>query len=296
MNAEDACILVSAADSRYCGSLLAMLHSLRDINLPLGVLDLGLSEQDRDRIRSVWGRDCQIFDPGWCIALEDQSATPSYKKVFLAKPFLPQLLPGYTRYLWVDADIHFQDTSAINDYIAAADTTGVAIGFEDHPSYRKKGWPALLQRLGIGKKTYKARRMEQYFGTEVARKWSKGATLNSGIFCIRGNCKAWSHWQAAMQKANLSGQNRKRLICDQTCLDLAISQAGLAVHRMPATHNWCLGLALPQSRQAPPYLVEPVTPHRPIKVLHATGNATATADFMSSYSGSQASNYNSNSR
>ncbi len=273
------CILVTAANNQYCGSLLAMLRSLRKIIFPVAVFDLGLSTEDRARISSLCPQGCTIFDPGWCVPLKDIESTPNYKKVFLAKPYIPRLIPGYSKYVWIDADIWFQDASAIDDYLAASETLGAAIGYEDHPSYKRGGLASLLRRLGLWKKEYKAKRMQQYFGSDVARKWSRGATLNSGIFCFNADSEIWAHWQSAISEANLDGQERKRLICDQTCLDLAIERERLKVKKMPATHNWCLGLSFPMSKGKPARFFDPIPPHLPIKVLHATGDSKASNDL-----------------
>lgn len=281
------CVVVTASDSDYCDYLLTMLRSIARVDLPLVVFDVGLTDDERQRIESSWHGDCRVFNPGWCIDLIDQAETPEYKKVFLAKPFLPELLPGYQRYLWVDADICFLDDSAIEDYIRASESNGAAIGYEDHPSYRQQSKLTLLQKLGLKKKHYKARKLEKYFGGEVARRWSSTDTLNSGIFCMHRDSTIWSEWQRALKEANLEGQQRKRLICDQTCLDLAISRQQLPVQRMPATHNWCLGLAQPLALSTASFLVDPVPPHAPVKVLHGTGSEAETRAFMSRFSPSQ---------
>jgi lipopolysaccharide biosynthesis glycosyltransferase len=264
-------IVVTAANDQYCDSLLRMLASLGDIHCRVAIFDLGLSEQGRQRIQQTCGKDCRILDPGWCVSIPGREQLPSYKKVFLAKPFIPELIPGFMQYLWIDADILLLSNTALDDFFDAAGTDGVAICYEDHPSYNRARGASLLRRLGLGKKSYKVKRLEQYFGRETARKWGDGPTLNSGIFCIGLNSPAWRHWQETIREADLDGHEKKRLICDQTCLDLAIQVHRIATSTLPATHNWCLGLADPLMENSTRRLVEPIPPHAPIKVLHATG-------------------------
>jgi len=252
-----------------------MLHSIEALSLRVGVFDLGLSLENKKKIAHVCNFNCSIIDPGWCVSLPPTENTPEYKKVFLAKPFIPNLFPGFSKYLWVDADIWFQDCSALEDYLEAADSSGIAICYEDHPLYQrseKKRLPKILEQLRLKNESYKSKRLRKYFGRASARKWGDSPTLNSGIFCITAESSVWRHWQDTVRRANLQGHEGKRLICDQTCLDLAVLENNLSPTKMPATHNWCLSLAAPMIQQDTGLLVDPIAPHLPIKVLHSIGS------------------------
>jgi hypothetical protein len=268
------CVVVTASNDAYLNSLLRMLKSIRPANLPIGLLDLGLSEHNKQRVMQTYGGKCIILDPGWCVALSDQEDTPDYKKVFLAKPFIPSLFPGYSTYLWVDADVVFLDCSAVADFLQAAHVNGIAVCYEDHPLYRtppRKSGSSLKRYLSRKSRSYKEKRLRQYFGQQISRRWRDTPTLNSGIFCLKGSSPAWHHWQQAMFSANLTGQIKKHLICDQTCLDFAVLSNELNPAKMPATHNWCLSLAQPLVCKTTGHLLDPMPPHPKIKVLHCMG-------------------------
>jgi hypothetical protein len=252
-----------------------MLKSINSVRIMIGVFDLGLSDANKSRISRACTTGCTILDPGWRIPLPDSESTPQYKKVFLAKPFIPDVFPGFSKYIWVDSDIWFQDSSALDDYIEAADHSGLAICYEDHPMYGragKKRFSAVRERLGLVKEGYKIKRIRKYFGREMARRWGSTPIMNSGIFCITADSPIWHLWQHMIQKANLVGHDRKRLICDQTCLDLAVLINNFSPKVMPATHNWCVGLAEPMVHAETGKLVDPIYPYKPIKVLHSAGS------------------------
>ena len=99
-------IIVSAANDAYMAFLDDRPASIQDRlqEYDLGILDLGLSEESKDQIRTRKG-DAMILDPGGCHQPADMSGQPSHKKVFLAKPFLPEVLPGHSGSLWIDADV-----------------------------------------------------------------------------------------------------------------------------------------------------------------------------------------------
>jgi hypothetical protein len=275
MKVDGRYIAVTAANDKYYESLLAMLQSIKPMRFEIGVFDLGLSSENKRNISQVCDTKCTFIDPGWCVPIPDVESTPDYKKVFLAKPFIPDFFPGFSKYLWIDSDIWFQDCSALEDYLEAADNSGIAICYEDHPMYirpRKKRWSAIRERLGLIEKSYKMKRIRNYFGREMARCWGSSPIMNSGIFCIIADSPVWCHWQHMIQKADLAGHGRKRLICDQTCLDLATLINRISPTKMPATHNWCVGLAVPMVAADTGILVDPIYPHNPIKVLHSAGS------------------------
>jgi hypothetical protein len=129
----------------------------------------------------------------------------------------------------------------------------------------------------LRRESYKAKRLRQYFGRSAARRWRNTPTLNSGIFCFSGNSPVWQYWQDAIRKANLARQQKKRLICDQTCLDVALLSHKLPLTKMPPTHNWCLGLAQPELCRKTGLLLDPLPPHAVIKTLHFTGPEKSNA-------------------
>lgn len=271
-------ILISGANDKYVPFLLETLTSLGASieNYDIGIFDLGLSDESISRLSSL-SSHVKIVKLNWLRPIPDQDKQPSYKKIFLAKAFIPDFFPGYDGYVWIDADIWFPDPTAIDDYIEASAVTGIAVSYECHPSYKtlqKYRTHTLLGKTFIkGVKSYKFRKIKDYFGMKLAVKWGLTPIMNSGIFCIRANSQVWKAWQEKIMTANLSKSGKSTQICDQTCLDLAVHEGGLTHTIMPATHNWCVELARPLICRNSKKLLDPMYPHAPIKVVHLLGDS-----------------------
>jgi hypothetical protein len=272
-------ILISAANDKYIPYLSATLASLQPIimHYDVGIYDLGLSESSKNALSALCDGRVTFVDPQWCRPVPNQDTLPSYKKVFLAKAFIPDFFPNYQGYVWIDADMWFPQPSAIEDYIAASDKTGFAVSYECHPSYETILKYRTLSVFGKtfvkGTKSYKFNKIHRYFGLSSALKWGLTPVMNSGIFCIRHDSAAWKHWQHKILTADLSKEGKRTQICDQTCLDIGTKEAGLLPTPMPATHNWCVELARPLLCSKTKALLDPMFPHSPIKVVHLLGDS-----------------------
>ena len=92
--------------------------------------------------------------------------------MFLSKPFIPDMFPGYEGYVWIDADVWFQDENAIQDYIEAARMTGASFAFESHPSYQGTQKNKKMEVFGKviikGSKNYFLSKSLKMFGARLA--------------------------------------------------------------------------------------------------------------------------------
>ena len=118
-------LIVSASNDAYLDLLDGMLASIggRLADFDLGIIDLGLSDAGKDRIRAR-KTGAHFAQAEWRRTFPGIDKAPEYKKVFVSKPFIPDIFPGYEDYVWVDADIWFQDAGAIDDYVEAGNTRG----------------------------------------------------------------------------------------------------------------------------------------------------------------------------
>ena len=118
-------LIVSASNDAYLDLLDGMLGSIggRLADFDLGIIDLGLSDAGKDRIRAR-KTGVHFARAEWRRTFPGIDKAPEYKKVFVSKPFIPDIFPGYEDYVWVDADIWFQDAGAIDDYVEAGNTRG----------------------------------------------------------------------------------------------------------------------------------------------------------------------------
>lgn len=271
-------LIVSASNDEYLDLLDGMLASIggRLADFDLGIIDLGLSDAGKDRIRAR-KTNVHFARAEWRRTFPGIDKAPEYKKVFVSKPFIPDIFPGYEDYVWVDADIWFQDAGAIDDYVEAGNTRGggAAFGFESSPTYL----PQKVQSLEIfGKvfvkdvKSYFLNGTREMFGSRIAAEIGMPPILNSGLFHMAGGSPVWRAWQETLLAANLKRRHRRRAqICDQTCLQVALIRRELPHAVMPAVYNWLPFMSAPLIDAETFALLDPAWPHPPIKAVHLVG-------------------------
>ena len=164
-------VIVTAADEPYAPLLLDLISSLEphvgELKLSIACLDLGLSSESRAQVAR---RIDHVIDPQWPFrphALFDKD------RRFLsraARPFLPDLVPGYSTYIWLDADVWVQQSMGLRWLIEAASGTDIAAAQTVHRCYAFKG-----QDIAWMKERYR-----MAFGDEVARQLIQTASLLSG--------------------------------------------------------------------------------------------------------------------
>ena len=272
-------VIVTGSDDKYAGFLEGLLSSIKHklMKFDLVVYDLDLSHSSKQMISSFKNDVCFVR-PEWQRHIPGKEKLPEYKKIILSKPFMPQMIPGYDGYMYIDADIWFQDPHAIDDYISAGKTTGAAFAFEAHPSYRslqKIRTTKFLNRLYVrGIKDYFNLKTRRMFGSRVADRLGIQPVLNGGIFYISANSPIWKLWQRYMMSANFSRQ-----ISDQTCLQVMLLEHKLPFTVMSAIYNWLPPLSLPLVDANTFELLDPVYPYQAIKVLHLVDSRTITLEL-----------------
>ena len=256
-------IVVTAADGKQVPLLRHMLASLRAAwpapPLPIACLDLGLGSEDRAWL-AAQGVAC--VTPRHQFDLS--AAYPAWQDAYLAQPFLPTLLPGWETYLWIDADIWFQDGRAIAAFLAGAAETGFAIATERTPSYRLQPW--LL--------AWMTKHFVRGFGVAAGLWLATRPHLNSGLYAMRADAPHWGPWQARYGDAiRRTGDASPH---GQFAMNLLVHGRLPGAPRMPAAllepwANWICDRGIPMWHDDARAFCEPRPPYRLISALHLAG-------------------------
>lgn len=255
-------IIISGGDAKYFPLLRACLSSIRDQpegrDVPLGILDLGLTED-----QCTWLRDigAGIVKPGWDIELHRARQLPEHYKALIARPFLPRHFPGYELYMWLDADAWVQDWSAVELFRRAAREGAIAVVPEIDRSYRNF-FHAWQEFHDIIHASYR-----EAFDQTTADEMVRHPLINSGVFALQPNSPTWEVW------AGLIGQGLSRsdnFLTEQNALNIAIYRHGIKKHFLPVTCNWAAHHSTPAWDVARRCFVEPCLPHSKIGILHLT--------------------------
>ena len=182
-------LVVTGGDDQQMPLMRQMLTSLRALpgkdGLPVACLDLGLSEAHRRELAALRVDTVtpvhrfQVPGGPW----------PGWLDAYLAQPFLPETLPGWDVYLWIDADIWFQDAEGIDAAVAGALDTGLAIAHERTPMYRTQWWLTawMAKHFVLGQ------------GVPAGLWLTTRPHLNSGFYAARAGIPFWSAWTEALR-------------------------------------------------------------------------------------------------
>ncbi len=268
-------LVCTASDAGFFPLFEELLASLDDAGLPpfwkLGVLDLGLTPQQVDMLLA---RGAIVQPPGWRLAVPMPAGTPNWFCGFAARPFLPQVFPGFDVYIQVDADACVLDGNALLDYAAAAMAGEYAVIFEQFgpgvrvPITLPNGEPAyaLLDEASVRaavEQCYVAN-----FGADYA--WcAREFICNNGVWALRADVPHWATWADYLARALRSGRIHK--LSEQQSMCLALLEGAIPVRRMPNTHNWNIAAKLPmcEMRDRRPAIIDPDTGNE-LGILHLT--------------------------
>jgi hypothetical protein len=254
-------ILVTGSDSRYFPLMREMIASVRakpeSASVDLGVLDCGLAPNE-----VAWCRDqaANVVEPDWDVTFGPGLSMPASFRAMTARPHLRRYFPGYTTYLWLDADVWVQDWSAIALFLEAAHLGDIALVPEVHRSYAN---------FRDGREDFEIANGRAYadaFGAETAARLIRRPLNNAGVFAMSASSPAWETWSRWLADAATRSTN----MIDQIALNAAIYAGAIREIRLPATCNWIAHLATPAWDEAQQTFVEPDPPFTKVGVLHLT--------------------------
>ena len=255
-------VVVTAADHNQFSLLRHMLATLRAVPdgsaLPVVCLDLGLESADLDWLA---GAGVEARAPRHRFDLPPH---PAWQDGYLAQPFLRETLPGWDVYLWIDADIWFQDGRAIAAFLAGAAQSGFAIAHERCPDYRMQPW---LQ-------AWMAKHFVRGFGLVPGLWLATRAHLNSGLFALRADAPLWEPWTEAFAAAiRRTGDATPH---GQFAMNRLVHGRLPGAARLPATllepwANWICDRGMPMWNDEACAFCEPRAPWRILSALHLAG-------------------------
>lgn len=256
-------VVTTTSDAKYFPLLRDMLTSLDAVTragggaaeFDLAFIDLGVDAAQRDWLAA---RDAQFVTPRPHFGLTREQI-PTREMAFLLRPFLPEYLPGYDIYVWIDSDIWFQSADAFEDLLRGAATKGMAIVHESERAYRLQLW--LL--------AWTAKHFVKGYGALRGARLLTRTHVNAGLFAIAADAPHWDAW--ARRYAAAIKRTGKLTPHDQFALNQAIHQDRLPTAFLPPTDNWICDRGVPMWNDALGRFCAPYAPHAPISAMHLAG-------------------------
>lgn len=267
---------ISGCDANYYPMLREWVDSVRrhpqSEGIDINILDAGLTEAQKEELRPLVS---SIVNPDWpCELPTSKTEGKEYLKGCVCRPFIPQMFPGYDRYVWMDADTWVQNWDGVELFLKGTAKKKIALtGNVD------RAYPKAVRVKWLGKWPWKVRNFYfsnalKAFDFKTAKALLPHHTLLAGMFALDADAPHWARWQALVVEALQKG---KVFTAEQLCLGVMCYLEGFEFEILPAWSHW-LCEYMPLWDEAQSMFVEPYLPHMPLGVLHLSGHDEMRVD------------------
>ncbi len=262
------CVLASDANFLYqLRPAIATIRSARTtligVDLDVAVVGIDLAEEQAEALRA-----------DGLIVYENVDEFPLFKGAprhayaLTCRPFIPEFLPGYDGYMWVDSDIRFVRPKGLQYYAAKLGVVGasVVIAHETEPCYIAVHDPYVARGYHVAF----FERLRAVHGEVVADFFRYYNQHNAGLFAARADSPLWARYQRNLHKAMQVAYDR---ILEQDAMNVSIFEVGDHICA-PCSMNWLCSQALPVKGPDGNWW-HPEHSDRPIHVAHLTESSVA---------------------
>jgi hypothetical protein len=219
------------------------------------VLDLGLNEHNK-----LW-----LDQRGIRVTPADKGLVPIATTnpgvlCVAQRPYLPDLIPNYDLYLWMDADLWVQRPEVIDLYVNSARQGAIAVTPELHITY--PGNYIGMKRIRSDYAAY-----TKMFNTQVAERITGAPTLNGGMIALRADSNLWRQWRKTFYDAYIKTGS---FYSEQYALNHTVYLCGSRASFLPAWCNWICHKSLPYFDPKCEKLCEPSPVYTQLGVIHLT--------------------------
>jgi hypothetical protein len=239
------------------GLILSLRRVLPLHNAELAFFDLGCTST---QLAWLEARTHKLLRPKDDFNIADKEGFQPYRLGQACRPLLPKYLPGYSTYIWMDADAWVQDPAIVKQFADTAEKNLTAIVPECDVAYPFLRDPAAALQFH----RYKYHQWSASYGEDEARKYALLPIFNNGVFAMGAQSTIWSLWERNLA---LSLQRGLTALFDQLSLQKTLLEAG-GMHALPSRANWMSHYALPHRRAEDGVWIEPRLSGQPIGIIH----------------------------
>ena len=188
------CFACNEAYVPLCKGLVLSLRDTRrlapkDVDLSLHFIDIGCEEGSLEWLREQ-GAIVHGFSREEYPLLPRQDLLPGYADAQLCRPFLPEIIPGYDVYVWIDCDIWMQAHDAVIEAVRAVSGFAEKIVICPEYHYGYLGHRDFRLAILAQQRWYKG----LYADEALAEDLSFRPMYNSGFFAMQGKSSLWRAW------------------------------------------------------------------------------------------------------
>lgn len=190
-----------------------------------------------------------------------------YQDAQLCRPFLPQLIPGYSIYVWCDSDIWIQDARSVCLYrdTIVEQPEIVAISPLIDVSYK------FYYENAAEFSNYARMWYSDAYGPTLAETYANRAILSSGLFAMHATNSIWDRWARELEAiyARDYAVHGSLHVAEQTALNYLLYSTGRFVP-LEAIHNYNCHIGCAKRKSETGAVVIDMAPVRTVGVVHLT--------------------------
>ena len=261
--------LVSAADKNYFPLLEELIASVNaheiSARFDYHVIDGGLETAQKERLTRA---GVQVHSADWPFPLNaDKMRGREYLKGCVLRPYIPDIIPDYDMYLWLDSDTWVQNPKALALLIEGAEKDRMCCSILVDRAFPKSARVKWVGGLPLKPRSFYYSNAKKAFGKKMAKDLFGFNVVSAGAFALKGDAPHWAHWQNLIEKALVKGNI---FTAEQLTLGIMAHLDGLPMEYLPSWCHWPLNFDIlwDETRER---FVEPYLPHEEIGILHLSG-------------------------
>ena len=265
--------IISMADSNYFELVNELIDSIKRFKeseeVAICILDGGLNDKEIEILKE---KVDDIKKAEWDIEVPDYKIKGrEWLKSQVSRAFLPKYFPGFTKYLWIDADAWVNSWFAVELYFKGSENNKLSISTSADRAYGRvlrADW--IFRNFALVKSQNYKHAKSSGFSEDICRKVALKPHLNIGVFCLNIDAPHWLVWQKNLKQALSSGRIWGS---EQIAMNISVYVDNLSVEILPAYCNWTLieGIRFDPAKKT---FVEPYLPNHEIGIIHLAGKTS----------------------
>lgn len=271
--------IIFSCDEKFMPLAKGLVLSLKQFGVPnqelhMNFIDIGCGAESLDWLRAH-GIRIHSFSYLDHYRFDADVTVERYHQALLCRPVLPQIVPGYDAYVFIDCDIWIQEGFVLDHYLGLAKkyTDKVIIS----PALDYSYIHAYARSQDFFNACYRI--FNRAYGDEVAREYAFRPIFNCGFFAMAASCPIWSMWKKELDvvfNRNYHGYDKHGV--EQLAMNYLIYKTGNFIP-MEAIFNYHCHEGYARRDPSTGKVIVGYPPNRVIGALHLT----ATSHFIKKY-------------
>ena len=275
--------IVFSCDEAYAFLARGLVLSLADVGFPsrdvaVILIDIGC---EPDTLSWMKDRGIQIvpFDPK-LIPQTIMSVIRPVQRAQVVRPWLPELLPQFQHFVWLDCDLWVQNGEFMSLMIAGAHTMPDAVVLAPTNShYHASVYSELHEIIGMQLLWYTS-----CYEPYLANKAASTLSYSSGVFGMRRTSPVWALWrkEAEFLYPAMSARNQKLMhLVEQIALYIVIVRNPAMIVRLDPLYNFHCNVAGVVRATNDRVVTNMMVPPREVGVVHLANWSSLRKDYLS---------------